>query len=115
MKFNSQYDPDPIRSKFHSIDSILEIPDEKLLEINNAFHQLLGNLEILKDTVESQKKKGFKSNFKKESETIIRYAALMQVQITDIQHTLETNVRNTAELAKVVHELIERLQKNGIA
>lgn len=115
MKFESEFDPDPIRRKFKTITSIQEIPEDMIKRIGICYEGMLSNLKIIQKTVQKQKKEGHPSEFTESEDTIVRYIALIQTQMSDLQGETEQIWRAVVDLTTVVHELIERLEKHGLA
>ena len=116
MKFEDQHDPDPIRRKFVEIDSIADIPQEMQNRIGVQYENLLGNLELLAQTSLSQigivdeDMTAAEINNHTEADAIVRYMALMQTQIGDLQVETKKVWHSIIELTAVVHDLIEKLE-----
>lgn len=115
MKFEEHHDPDPIRRKFVSVDSIANIPEEMKQRIALQYENLLGNLELLAQTSLSQIESvddmtTAEINNRTEVDAVVRYMALMQTQITDLQSESRKKWQSIVDLTRVVHDLIENLE-----
>jgi len=115
MKFEDQHDPDPIRRKFVSVDSIADIPEEMKQRIALQYENLLENLDLLAQTSLSQIEGADNMtpqdlNNHMEVDAVVRYMALMQTQIGDLQAESQKIWHSIVDLTGVVHDLIEKLE-----
>lgn len=116
MKFEQDHDPDPIRRKFQEVKSILDLPEEFKEKCGKNYENLLKNCQLLLDTVNSQRSEeppGVNSSWASGEDAIIRYMALLQTQVTDIQLDIKKVWTSIVDLTQVTHELIEKMEENG--
>jgi hypothetical protein len=112
MKFEKDHDPDPIRRKFQAVDSINDLPMEFKQKCGENYTNLLKNCQLLLNTVEEQRSEeppGVNSSWASGEDAIIRYMALLQTQITDIQKDSQNIWKTIVDLTQFTHELMERL------
>lgn len=116
MKFEQDHDPDPIRRKFQKVESIKDLPEEFKKKCGKNYENLLKNCQLLLDTVNSQRSEeppGVNSSWASGEDAIIRYMALLQTQVTDIQLDIKKVWTSIVDLTQVTHELIEKMEENG--
>jgi hypothetical protein len=116
MKFEDHHDPDPIRRKFVSVDSIADIPEEMKQRIGLQYENLLENLDLLAQTSLAQIEGAddmapAEINNQMEVDAVVRYMALMQTQIGDLQAESQKIWHSIVDLTQVVHDLIENLEE----
>jgi len=113
MKFNPDHDPDPIRKKFITVDSITDIPEDIQNRIGLFYETLLENLEVLKATSIEQMEADSNEDYSVNEDSLIKYLSLMGVQIATLQTESENLWRSVLDLTESVNEIISKLNSNG--
>lgn len=110
MKFNPEYDPDPLNRKFRTVEDINDLPEETKVELISYYASLLENIGILRKTsVEEGVDNFFKRS--KTDDAIIKYTAFMQKQINDLQQEIRVLYEAFSGLGVAVKALMD--EDNG--
>lgn len=104
MKFEPEYDPDPLNQKFRECGDINDLPEDTKARCGQYYESLLDNIKILRETTEAN---GMSDHFDRSDteDAIIKYNALMQKQIIDLQHESKALWQALMELGQIVQKV----------
>ena len=92
MRFEPDYDPDPLRSKFKTINSLDELPSDKLDLMSDLKNKISEMLTINEKNHPDE-------------DSMIAYTAFQEMQIHALQHEIKNMYNVLMEMASALDEL----------
>lgn len=92
MRFEPDHDPDPLRSKFKTIDSLDDLPADRTELLNELKDKISGMLTIHEKN-------------HPEDDCLVAYTAFQEMQIHSLQHEIKNMYEVLMSMAAALDEL----------
>jgi hypothetical protein len=112
MKFEPEHDPDPLNRKFQEVEDVNDLPEDTKARCGQYYESLLDNIKILRETTEAS---GMSDHFERSDteDAIIKYNALMQKQIVDLQEESRSLWQALMDLGIIVQKIAKDTHGNS--
>jgi hypothetical protein len=112
MKFEPEHDPDPLNRKFQEVEDINDLPEDTKARCGQYYESLLDNIKILRETTKSS---GMSDHFERSDteDAIIKYNALMQKQIIDLQQESRALWQALMDLGIIIQSLAKDIHDDS--